>query len=137
MEKIIWNDKFSVENSLLDRQHKQIINMINTLIEYSTSAASANQLHELLDSMTNYFRFHFRDEEKFMKEIGFPELDQHQNLHFGYIDKIVDFNLGGMVKRKEKISKEMLEFLIEWWERHILIDDMKYKEFFLKGQKKS
>jgi hemerythrin len=129
MEKIIWNNSYSVGNEKIDYQHKQIIKMINTLLDdYIHLDASSDQLHDLLNSMTTYFRNHFNEEEKFLEEIGYPEIEKHKKLHFHYIDKTVDFNFDVMAK-KDNISNDMMKFLIHWWENHILIEDMKFKEF--------
>ena len=129
MEKIIWDDKFSVGIEWIDKQHRQIINMINTLLDnYNSLDSSSDQLHDLLNAMTGYFRNHFDNEEKFLKEIAFPELEKHNKLHFDYIDKTVDLNFDVMAK-KDNISNEMMKFLIYWWKNHILIEDMKYKEY--------
>jgi len=135
MEKIIWNNSYSVGNEKIDSQHKQIIKMINTLLDdYNHLDASSEKLHDLLDSMTNYFRNHFKEEEKFLEEIGYPETEGHQMLHMHYIDKTVDLNFEIMLK-KDNVSNEMMQFLLHWWTNHILIEDMKYKDFLSKAKK--
>jgi len=83
--------------------------------------------------MTSYFRAHFVDEEKFLEEIAFPELEMHKKLHLDYIDKTVDLTFDAIL-RKDNVSNAMMQFLVYWWENHILIEDMKYKEFFSKAK---
>jgi len=78
--------------------------------------------------MAIYFRTHFHDEEKLMEAIKFPGLKEHKLLHFSYIDKTAEFNFA-KIAEKDTLAKEMMEFLIYWWQNHIIIDDMKYKEF--------
>jgi len=135
MEKIIWQHNYSVGNEWIDYQHKQIIKMINTLLDnYMHLDASSDKLHELLSSMTDYFQNHFDAEEKLLKDIAYPELEKHKKLHLDYVDKAVDFNFDIMM-RKDNVSHAMMQFLIHWWESHILIEDMKYKEFLLKNAK--
>ena len=134
MEKIIWNNNYSIGNEWIDNQHKQIIKMINTLVDnYSSLDASSDQLHDLLNGMTDYFRYHFEDEEKFLEEIAFPELEKHKKLHIDYIDKAVDLNFDVLLK-KDNVANTMMQFLIHWWENHILIEDLKYKEFLSKAK---
>jgi hemerythrin-like metal-binding protein len=134
MEKIVWNNSYSVGNEWIDNQHKQIIKMINALLDNHISLdAASDQLHDLLDSMTSYFRAHFVDEEKFLEEIAFPELEMHKKLHLDYIDKTVDLTFDAIL-RKDNVSNAMMQFLVYWWENHILIEDMKYKEFFSKAK---
>ena len=131
MEKILWTNEFSVNNKLLDNQHRQIINMINTLIEKNDILLPfSEEMHELLTSMTDYFRTHFQDEENFMKKIKFPALEEHQLLHISYIDKMVDFNFAKL-SAKDNLANEMMEYLIYWLKNHILIEDQKYKDFLI------
>ncbi|KHF24802.1 hypothetical protein JV46_03280 [Solemya velum gill symbiont] len=35
-----------------------------------------------------------------------------------------------MTGEKYKLPQLVLEFLIDWWTNHILVEDMKYKDFF-------
>ncbi len=135
MDKIIWNNNYSVGNELMDNQHKQIIKMINALVDnYDSLNASSDQLHDLFNNMTDYFRVHFKDEEKLLEVINFPDWKTHKKLHLDYIDKTVDLNFDLMLK-KDDISNTMMQFLIHWWKNHILIDDMKYKELLSKTKK--
>jgi hemerythrin-like metal-binding protein len=131
MEKILWTKEFSVNNELLDNQHKQIISMINTLIDKQNLLLPfSEEIHELLTSMTNYFRTHFQDEEKFMEKIKFPALEEHKSLHISYIDKMVDFNFAKLTA-KDNLANEMMEYLLYWLKNHILIEDQKYKNFLI------
>src|ERR1035437_9100693 len=119
----------------MDTQHMQIIKMINTLIDnYDTLDASSDQLHELFNDMTDYFRVHFKDEEKLLVEIAFPDREAHKKLHLDYIDKTVDINFD-LMSKKDDVSNTMMQFLIHWLKNHILIDDMKYKKFLSKTKK--
>jgi hemerythrin len=60
MEKINWHNQYSVGNELIDYQHKQIIKMINALLDkYMHLDTKSDKMHELLRSMTDYFQNHF------------------------------------------------------------------------------
>jgi hemerythrin-like metal-binding protein len=65
-----------------------------------------------------------------MEAIAFPDLERHKKLHFEYIEKTSDLNLSFILKKPD-ISNEIMEFLVFWWKNHILIEDMKIKEFLI------
>ena len=129
MNKIIWKDEFSVGVDALDQQHKQIIEVINSLIEKPGIFSRHKNVSSALLELTNYVQEHFLLEERLLEENGYPTLLEHSKKHTTYSEKIADLckeSLSG----KNEVPKELLNFLSHWWTNHILHEDMQYKEFF-------
>ena len=91
MEKIAWTSELSVGVGVFDEQHKQVILMINRLIDAQETATNSDVVSDLLDRMTRYARDHLKAEEKMLAEHGYPQLEQHKAQHMAYIKKTVDF----------------------------------------------
>ena len=70
MEKIMWDETFSVGVRDLDAQHKQIIILVNTLIEMSDAKVDSEIISDTLTKMTQYAIDHFKKEEQYMLEYG-------------------------------------------------------------------
>ena len=68
MEKIIWNDSFSVKVMEIDDQHKKLIRLINRLGDIDASKVNSETVSEIFTEMTQYTQFHFGTEEKYMLE---------------------------------------------------------------------
>lgn len=129
MEKIIWEDSFSVGNSDMDMQHMKLIEMINELIEHRDDMENNSEVvSDILTKMTDYIKYHFSSEESYMKSIDFPEIVSHELEHLDFIEKTTNFCLGTLTFDKS-VYDEVLNFLKEWLLNHILKSDMKYKEY--------
>lgn len=129
MEKILWDEGFSVGVRDLDNQHKQIVMMVNTLIEMSDTKVNSEIISDTLTKMTQYAIDHFRTEEQYMLEYGYPEYSLQRKQHQEFKRKTVDFCMETLV-HKTTIPTEIFTYLKSWWTNHILKEDMKYKKFF-------
>ena len=129
MKKIVWKDEFSVGVEELDRQHKQIIEVINSLVDKPRIFFRSNNVSAALIDLTNYVSEHFLLEERLLQENEYPALIEHSKKHTLYSKRISDFckeSLG----RERDIPSELIAFLTDWWTNQILYEDMKYKAFF-------
>ena len=129
MEKIIWNESFSVGIPLLDSQHMELIRMINKLIGAKDVRVNSEAISDTLLNMTNYAIFHFKTEEDYLREHGYPEFESHKKEHTGFRKQTLTFCTDTMAY-KDSIPDEILTFLKDWLLHHILVSDMQYKEFF-------
>ncbi len=81
MEKIIWNKKFNTGIKELDEQHKQIIKVINTLIEKQNTKVDSEIISDILTKLIEYARNHFKKEEQYMIEFNYSEYLSHKEQH--------------------------------------------------------
>ncbi len=128
MNKIIWNERFSVGVSKIDDQHKKLIRMINMLIENYGAGYDSEIVSDLLTELVKYSQYHFDEEERYMIEADYPDYQAHEALHEEFIEKISIFCMDVM-EAKDSVSREMLTYLSEWLKNHILVSDMHYKPF--------
>ncbi len=129
MDKLIWTEDFSVGVSVLDFQHRRIIDMINPLIRSEDSPVAPEVLAETLTAMIQYAKQHFSEEERLMREHGCPDLDVQKSQHKQFLLKAVDFCTAESL-RVVGVPEMLQTYLKEWWNQHILEEDMKYKPFF-------
>ncbi|MET0013240.1 MAG: bacteriohemerythrin [Sedimenticola sp.] len=129
MKKIIWKEEFSVGVEELDRQHQQIIGIINSLIDKPRIFLRFQNVSSALMELTNYVSEHFLLEERLLQENGYPDLLNHSKKHTAYSKKIADFCMEEL-QGKSEVPSELLNFLTDWWTNHILHEDMQYKDFF-------
>jgi hemerythrin len=129
MEKITWGENFSVGVRDLDAQHKQIVIMVNTLIEMNETKVDSEIISDTLTKMTQYAIEHFQKEEQYMLDYGYPEYSSQRKQHQEFKKKTVDFCMETML-HKTTVPTEIFTYLKLWWTNHILQEDMKYKKFF-------
>ena len=120
--KFIWKDEYSVGVAELDRQHQKMFALGNEIqgLEVSNSKKTILELYR-------YTREHFAREERHMKEIGYPDLVHHRDLHE---QLIADLNkrVEKQIDTQEKLNDFVL-FVYNWIVDHILNQDKKYFEF--------
>jgi len=129
MEKIVWNESYSVGVQKIDDQHKELIKMINRLIEAEEITVYSEVISDTLTKMTDYAEYHFKTEEKYMKEYNYPEYSKHKLQHTEFRKKTVAFCMD-TTALSEGIPIEILSYLTNWLKNHILKSDMQYKPFF-------
>ena len=127
MALIEWDESYSVNHAEIDAQHRKWVAIINDLangLEGSGGDFVAAP-NKALSAMMDYTRRHFMFEERYMREIGFPETIEHIKIHnecYGRISAfLVTAESGGNVR-----VVELLQFLRGWLLDHILNEDKKY-----------
>jgi hemerythrin-like metal-binding protein len=126
---IVWDQSFSVGVRKMDEQHREIIKMINYLIENSDRSADFEPVAEVLSRMTRYANYHFKAEERLMVEYGYSDEGAQEKEHTEFKKRTASFCFESM-GRETTIATEVLAYLRDWWMSHILESDMKYKAFF-------
>jgi hemerythrin len=129
MEKIIWNESLSVGVAEIDRQHKQLVDILNQLLGMDGVTVDSETISDTLTRMTDYADYHFKSEEGFMQKYAYPDYATHRREHIAFMRKTAELAMGTMVYRKT-VPTDMLEYLKTWLVEHILVSDMKYKQFF-------
>lgn len=131
MEKIHWDETYSVGVSELDAEHRRILSIINQMIEHPESLEGSEAVSDILVQLTKYASEHFDHEEKLLEEHGFPDLATQRKEHHDFRRKIAGYCLNVMNDRDRQgdAPEDMLRFLKRWWNDHILVSDMKYRPF--------
>lgn len=91
MNKIIWDDSYSVGESKMDAQHKKIIYLINELIDFQGLPELPDKVHSALYEMFLYSKNHLYDEERLLEEHGYTDLEEHLTIHIEYIRQMKRF----------------------------------------------
>jgi hemerythrin len=122
---IEWSGDLSVNNVIIDKQHKHIFAILDQLSMQLPDDAKKNQFARLLTELTEYGLNHLKEEEKFMAENLYPGLDEHKKVHKAYLLKVATFN----IRFNETSQQEVVDFLRDWWFNHISKMDMQYRDY--------
>lgn len=128
INKIVWTDEFTVGIEEMDAQHRQIIAMINEMIDNFEADARSEVVSAMLMKMTHYSLGHLKAEEKLLEEINYPLLEEHKELHNEFKLKVADFTTASTIGVNQ-VTPAILIYLAEWWTQHILGEDKKYFEY--------
>ena len=128
MPLIVWDDKFNVNIGEIDRQHQQLVNMVNKLNDAMRQGKGKEILAGTLSGLISYTRTHFGTEEKYFERFAYPDTAAHLNEHQAFVAKVVDFNqkfTAGQIG----LTIELMNFLSDWLVKHIQGSDKKYGPF--------
>jgi hemerythrin len=89
---------------------------------------SKEKLSELIVAMLDYTRYHFDNEERYMKSINYPDFEEHKEKHDSYVSKVTDF-YDKIKNGKMVLSLEVTNFLKTWLINHIKGVDQNYARF--------
>ena len=74
---IEWNETFSVGVQLFDDQHKKLFAMVNGLEVGMKNGDDHAAIEEVLNGLVEYTVTHFTEEEREMRERGYPGYEDH------------------------------------------------------------
>jgi len=125
MALLTWQDKYSVGIREIDDQHKQLINMINELNDAMLAGKGKDALLPVLNKLASYCVSHFAVEEKMFASHAYPESADHIMKHEKMTAKVKDL-IAQVQSGKTTISIDVMNFLKNWLDKHIMETDKKY-----------
>ncbi len=129
---IKWDDKYSVNVSIIDEEHKKLIDIINKTILAKQYNNNQRSISEILVEMTAYAKEHFKMEETYMSNFKYHDYKSHKDEHqsfskdiFGYCKSLMSGNY--------QIIEDITKYLQQWLVHHIQEIDKKYTYCFNKN----
>jgi hemerythrin-like metal-binding protein len=116
-----WNERYSLDNDEIDKQHKNLFLIFNMLV---SSVGNANLVGAVVDELVSYSHFHFSVEEQYMMEVGYSDIDRHIDEHKYFLQRAVELKQDNGNIDDEQCQK-LVVFLSEWLLHHIMTEDKK------------
>ena len=120
-----WKDIYSVNNDLIDKEHKQLFDIAQEAFLYVEEKDKTKKIKEILTDLYDYMKTHFTHEEKFMTEINYPKIEEHKKLHREIISKINDFVKQLPTMEISSFEKELAKIIDIALVHHIIQEDRK------------
>ncbi len=84
---LVWREQMSVHNNLIDKEHKNLIDLINAVEIAINTDDNRNIVMQTLDSLLDYTKTHFEHEEIIQQKINNPGITEHKEQHLKLIDE--------------------------------------------------
>ena len=121
-----WDAKYSINNEMVDKHHKSLVELVNQYYEKLTDKSEDGQKKagKVFQELKNYTIMHFKAEEELMASCKYPDLENHKKLHQALLNSVIEYE--NKIKNKETISPLTIgNFLKNWLLTHILNEDKK------------
>lgn len=123
--RLAWRNAFRSGDSVLDRQHEELFELANDILDAVISAAPREVVLKLYRRTLDQAAIHFADEERVQHEIGYPHRNAHAAEHAELIRRASQ--LGELGAAGKASPAELFQFLAyEVVAQHLLISDRRF-----------
>lgn len=127
---LVWTEQLSVGVETIDKQHARFIGEFNALLEAFRANEGTRKVFDLVDFLERYAGEHFAEEERYMRMLGYPEVEEHLALHRTMTKNLAELKAalhtdGASMSNLIRLS----EFSLDWFVKHIQSADVKLGQF--------
>ena len=122
--RIRWSSDLETGVRAIDRQHEELIGMLNELDAAHAGGCPQSVLDDVLQRLGTYVIFHFGTEEALMAGLPHNEAHarQHRQEHAAFIDKLTGLRAQAADSGRQTMEA-LIDYLNEWLYQHILKSD--------------
>ena len=128
MSYLKWSDKYSLNVAEIDEQHKKLVSLVNEMYDAMQAGKGRDMIGTVIAEFVDYTDYHFKAEERLLRQNGYPEYDEHKEMHDSLSRKA--HSIKETFDRGNTPSAiEVMLLLTNWLNTHILEEDRKYKPY--------
>ena len=126
-ELITWSRKFACGINLIDKQHKDLVLLVNDMFNHVTGNEKEESAYfnSVIRKAIEYIRIHFATEEKIMLATGFKGYAEHKKKHDDFVLTVIG-NVRAYQFSKRFTLFSFTKYLKEWVLTHIALMDKQY-----------
>lgn len=124
--KISWNEAYELDHEKIDQEHKKLFTLANDVYNCDEDIES---IKNILKELIKYTKFHFSNEENYMKSINYVALAEHKKIHESVIVELNKIISQINTESKKDIKQKLESFITDNIVAHILIEDKKVHHY--------
>ncbi|MDR2516160.1 MAG: bacteriohemerythrin [Spirochaetaceae bacterium] len=126
-QRYVMDSSFFTGCELVDAQHGQLFEAINTLIDACENGSGTEELKSSLNFLSDYTVKHFFDEEQMLKKHGFSGMADHNRYHEAFKKTVRDLAHEAILKGvSESLIREVRDKIGNWLVEHIKGQDFRW-----------
>ncbi|MEQ9488811.1 MAG: hemerythrin family protein [Alphaproteobacteria bacterium] len=129
---LVWRDNLTVDGSIIDEDHRHLIEIINRFEELGADGLTNDEGLEILYALKFYAQTHFKREESIQNEIDYPYRESHAQEH-KHLIRTLELAFDDVKKQgnilNASVVKEITDLLKQWLVDHIIKSDLRMKPF--------
>jgi hemerythrin len=84
-----WDNTYSVNHDVIDKHHKTLFGIFNTLLGVLDVKGDVNTFKSVIDDLVLYSDYHFKAEEQYMQKVGYKDIERHMALHKYFTERLL------------------------------------------------
>jgi len=127
MLKFEWDEAFVLDGGQIDEEHHKLVDMANAVFEFEDPEANCEEIIELVKSLYRYIETHFEHEERLLKEVNYPGLQEHVAKHRQIVK-----DMTAALREKRDLNtylSKLRHMMLDWVIQHIAHDDREYAAY--------
>ncbi|MBU0621457.1 MAG: bacteriohemerythrin [Gammaproteobacteria bacterium] len=131
-----WNENFQTGISVIDAQHRKLVELLNKLASHLAYGEEKPELNMIFNELTDYAQYHFKTEEGIWnKYLATDKLAvDHAGTHHSFVDEVIKLRGKQETFATEQMIEEIVVFLTHWLAFHILESDKHMAKIVLSVQ---
>ena len=128
IENLLWKSEYNIGNLKIDQEHQKLFAIARktlSVIKLNNDEQEIGKIKELITELFTYVGTHFSNEQKYMKEVKYPELENHILLHKNLLDMLTNLISKLNSMNLKEIEQSLYSFIEEYFIRHIILEDKK------------
>lgn len=129
-----WGNDMAIDNGLIDQDHQQLVEQVNTLHTATSEGRGHEVVGSLLEDIIRDTLSHIRHEEQQMEALGYPHLDEHKKGHERFMADLEHlrqrYQAGAIT-----VAAQLSWLLRDWLSIHIRRLDKELARFILQKQR--
>lgn len=118
--RVEWSDKYCIDHDI-DVEHKRLFALANEVFALGDPKRELSQLKDAINALYQYMEVHFGNEERLMRQVGFPECDSHAAAHRAIIVRMN--RLMTASRDLAELISDLRHLMTDWLLVHILTQD--------------
>lgn len=113
---------------LLEKEHQQLIDLLDALDNCISTGDSANKVHKYLSEFVALAEEHFKNEEEIMETCKYTEIIAHKKEHADLLEQLFALK-NKLDSGHAPFGKEYMQTLRRWLEEHLFAADNRLDKF--------
>ena len=128
MSYLKWSDKYSLNVAEIDEQHKKLVSLVNAMYDAMHAGKGRDMIGSVIAEFLDYTRYHFKTEERLLRQHAYPGYEEHKEMHDGLSRKANSIK-EAFDSGTTPTAIEVMLLLTNWLNLHILEEDRKFKPY--------
>jgi len=123
MPLVTWRKEFETGVTDVDHEHRELVELINSLHDEIAAGAGRNRIHDFLGEVFARIAAHFALEESIMRKHQYDEYEAHKAEHEILLDEIRDIMDRAESGSAEDYGSALSETVRDWFINHFKSKD--------------